>query len=63
MRKKKSDSLEFLGGGSSSDGTSNVDINIKEDITLVKMESPLLEDIEDGIEIKVGKKQWAWYRL
>lgn len=48
--------MEFLGGGSSSDGTSNVDINIKEDITLVKMESPLLEDIEDGIEIKVGKK-------
>lgn len=53
--KEKSNSLEFLGAGSSSDGTSHVDIDIKEDITLVEMESPLLKDIEDIIEIKVGK--------
>ncbi|WP_353093973.1 hypothetical protein [Tissierella praeacuta] len=46
--------LKSLSSTSSSDGTSSVIIDVKEDITITNMESPLLKDVNDLIEIKVG---------
>lgn len=45
----------FDGGGSSSssDGTSSTTINVNEDITVTNLDSPLLRDIDDLVEIKI----------
>lgn len=47
--------LESLGSGSSSDGTGNIDYRVLEDITLLKLDSPLLEELNNSIELNIGK--------
>ena len=47
--------LESLGSGSSSDGTGNIDYRALEDITLLKLESTLLKELDNTIELNVGK--------
>lgn len=53
--KNGDDYFKGLGSGSSSDGTSNTSLEVKEDIELIKIDSPILEKVEDYLEISVGR--------
>lgn len=49
------DYFKGLVSGSSSDGTSNTSLEVKEDIELIKIDTPILEKVEDYLEISVGR--------
>ena len=46
--------FEFQSGTSSSDGTSNNQLKVKKDITLLEVDSSLLEQTKDFVELKIG---------
>lgn len=46
--------FEYQSGSSSSDGTTNNQLQVKKDITLLGIESSLLQQTKDFIEIKIG---------
>lgn len=52
--KYRGEHFDFSSGGSSSDGTSSTEMKVKDDITLVEIDTSLLEEIEDLVEIKIG---------
>lgn len=51
------DSLEHLTGGSSG-GNNYTHIKVKKDITLINVESSLLDEVKDFIELKIGYKDY-----
>ncbi len=52
--KHRGEHLEFLNGRSSSDGTSLTEIKVNEDITLIDVDSPSLEEVDDLVKINIG---------
>lgn len=48
--------LEHSSGGGSSDGTSYTYLEVKEDIILINVEFPILDEVEDFIELEIGGK-------
>lgn len=58
---KYNDVREFFGGtssGSSSDGTGYISYEILKDITLLNVESTLLDSLNDTVEFKIGDKSY-----
>lgn len=52
------DCIEFTSSGSSSDGTSYIDIIVKKAITLIGVDSPLLKSKQNLFDMNVGKDNY-----
>lgn len=58
---KYDNTREYFGGtssGSSSDGTGYIRYEVLKDITLLKVESPLLDTLSNTVELKIGDKNY-----
>jgi hypothetical protein len=51
--------LDFMSGGGSSDGTHNTELEVTEDITLIKVEDSLLSQLDNFVEIKINDTDYV----
>lgn len=51
---KNDEYFEFSDGGSSSDGTSSSRMKVKQNISLLKIESPILDEVKNFVEYKIN---------
>lgn len=54
----KEEHFDFSRSRSSTDGTSSTEMGVTEDIIIANLDSPLLKDIDDLIEIKIGETNY-----